>query len=119
MNTEDRAVRAQIALSIRKLTPTEFETCTTASGIASACRLAEAAIAGMWFFLGFQVDPVGLRPQPVRLLQFSHGDEPMFALVLDDRRRLIAASRVSADEVLNMLKGLQIDVAWAREADPD
>ena len=112
MNIDDSAMKARINSTIRRLQTDDFETSTLATGTAEAPELACAAIQGMWFFLGMQVDPAGLRPQPIRLLQIDIESTEVLAVITEDRRRLIAASTQGREHVDSQLKDMAIWVTW-------
>lgn len=115
MTIDDSAMKARINSTIRRLQAEDLESCTLAKGTAEAPQLAHAAIHGMWFFLGMQVDPIGLRPQPVRLLKVDFESAELLVVITEDRRRLLAASAQGAEHLNSQLSNMQISVTWSEE----
>jgi hypothetical protein len=115
METTDRAARAQINSIICNLDFEKLQACTTATGLATAPILAEAAIDGMWLFLGVEVDAQSLKPQPVRLVEVSGDSAPIHVLLADHGRRVLATSHNGREEVFSRLSQLQIVVEWNTE----
>ena len=115
METTERAARAQVNSIICNLDFEKLQACTTATGLATAPILAEAAIDGMWLFLGVQVDALSLKPQPVRLLEVTGDGAPIHVLLADQGRRVLVTSNNGREEVLNRLAQKQIVVEWNKE----
>jgi hypothetical protein len=115
METTERAARAQVNSIICNLDFEKLQACTTATGLATAPILAEAAIDGMWLFLGVQVDALSLKPQPVRLLEVPDDGAPIHVLLADQGRRVLVTSNNGREDVLNRLAQQQIVVEWNTE----
>lgn len=115
METIERAARAQINSIICNLDFEKLQACTTATGLATAPNLVESAIHCMWLFLGVEVDALSLRPQPVRLLEITGDDAPIYVLLADQGRRVIVTSNDGREEFLDRLAHLQIVVEWNTE----
>ncbi|MFI5386435.1 MAG: hypothetical protein ACHQ50_09975 [Fimbriimonadales bacterium] len=104
--------RALIEAILRKMGAEGQLACTVASGVADARLLATGAIRGMWFFLGVEIDPRGLKPQPVRVLEVPSADKTWHVMLANEGQRVLATSSIGQEDLLERLAEMGVEVEW-------
>lgn len=115
MHTEHHADNALINAIVHDLKPDAIGDRLIATGLADAPGLAMDAVRGMWLFHGVRVDPAGLRPQRVRLLELPLDGGTIHVLITEEGRRVLVASDRGPDAIREKLDRARIEVTWSQE----